>query len=108
MHANDRRSQSGTASRPAPSPTSGSARFHQAKDVLTDWFGVSPEQAENLLLTWSCETRTSACEVATALMSDIVQGRPTGCRADVLRHLEQRLRDLSNGNLVHEPFHGDS
>jgi hypothetical protein len=108
MHENDRRSRSNTASRPAPSPTSGSARFHQAKNLLADWFGVSPEQAENLLLTWSCETRTSACELATALICDIIEGRPTGCRTDVLRHLERRLRDLSNGNPAPEPPFGDS
>ena len=104
MPANNSRSRSGaTSSRTAPSPTSGAARFHQARDLLTDWFGVSREQAENLLLTWSCETRTSACEIATALICEIHQGRPTACSAEVLRHLEQRLRDLGNGALVNNP-----
>jgi len=107
MPANSSRSGSGTSSRTAPSRTSGSARFHQASELLTDWFGVSPEQADDLLLTWSCETRTSACELATALVCDIHQGRPTGCSTEVLRHLEQRLRDLGNGDLVNDPPSGD-
>jgi hypothetical protein len=103
MPANNRRSRTGMAPQTIPPRTSGSARFHQAKDLLTEWFGVSPGQAEDLLLNWSCETKTSACELATALVSDIYQGRPTGCSAEVLRHLERRLRDLSNANAVSDP-----
>jgi hypothetical protein len=106
MAGNSSRNRSGTSSRTAPSRTSGSARFHQARDLLSDWLGVSPVQAENILLTWACEVRTSACELATALVCDISEGRPTGCNAEVLGHLEQRLRDLGRADLVDDPPRG--
>ena len=103
MAVNNRRGRPRTLPQTAPSPTSGSARFRQAKDLLTEWFGVSAEQAENLLLTWSCETRTSACELATALVVDVHQGRPSDCSTKVLRHLERRLRDLGNDTITSGP-----
>jgi len=72
---------------------SGSAAFQRAKGLLAAWFDLTPGEAENLLLTWACENKMSACELATALVSDIHEGRPSGCSTAVLRYLEARLRE---------------
>ena len=74
---------------------SGSAAFQRAKGLLATWFGLTTGEAENLLLTWSCENKVSACELATALVNDIHQGRPSGCSTTVLRYLETRLREIA-------------
>jgi hypothetical protein len=73
---------------------SGSAAFQRAKGLLAARFDLTPGDAENLLLTWACENKMSACELATAFV-DIYEGRPSGCSTAVLRYLEARLRDVA-------------
>lgn len=95
MSADNEPARTGASVQRSPSRMSGSAAFQRAKGLLAAWFGLTPGEAENLLLTWSCENKVSACEVATALVSDIDQGRPSGCSSVVLRYLEARLRDIA-------------
>ena len=78
-----------------PVRMSGSAAFQRAKVLLAAWFGLTPGEAENLILTWACENKMSACELATALVSDIHEGRPSGCSTAVVRYLEARLRKVA-------------
>ena len=87
--------RTGTSPQPSAARMSGSAAFQRAKGLLAAWFDLTPGEAENLLLTWSCENKVSACEVATALVSDIHEGRPSGCSTAVLRYLEDRLREVA-------------
>lgn len=93
MCANSRPDQSGPSLQTSPSPMSGSAAFQKAKGLMTAWFDLSPTEAETLLLTWSCENKMSACALATAIVSDIHEGRPSGCSEAVLRYIEAHLRD---------------
>jgi hypothetical protein len=73
MSADSRPAPSGASVQQSPPRMSGSAAFQRAKDLLAAWFGLTPGEAENLLLTWSCENKVSACELATALVNDIHQ-----------------------------------
>jgi hypothetical protein len=74
---------------------SGSAAFQRAKGLLAAWFDLTPDEAENLLLTWACENKMSACALATALVTDIHEGRPSGCSPAVVRYLETRLPEAA-------------
>jgi hypothetical protein len=94
MSADSRPARTGNSLQQSPSRMSGSVAFQRAKALLASWFGLAPGEAENLLLTWSCENKMSACELATALVSDIDAGRPSGCSDAVLRYLEARLREV--------------
>jgi hypothetical protein len=81
---------------PFPSPMSGSAAFQQAKALVAEWFELSPPEAENLVLTWACENKVSACALATAIVSDIHAGRPSGCSEALLRYLNAHLQEAAN------------
>lgn len=96
MSVNSWPDRTGTSLQPFPSPMSGSAAFQQAKGLLAEWLELSPSEAENRLLTWACENKMSACALATAVVSDIHAGRPSGCSEAVLRYIEARLREVGN------------
>jgi hypothetical protein len=80
---------------------SGSASSHddavilRARDVLMEWFEVSAGDANRLLVTWSRRSGTPLRTLAVALISDIYEGKPSGCTPQVVRRLEQDLREVS-------------
>ena len=97
MSATSRPERTGAPLQTSSSPMSGSAAFQQAKGLLAVWFDLSPSEAEDLILTWSCENKMSACALARGIVSDIHEGRPSGCSEAVLRYLEARLREVGDG-----------
>lgn len=97
MSADGRPVRTGALPQRSSARMSGSAAFQRAKALLAAWFGLTPGEAENLLLTWSCENKMSACELAIALVGDIHEGRPSGCSTAVVRYLEARLREVAPG-----------
>lgn len=66
----------------------------QARDVLMVWFDVSVPEADRLLRAWAGQADASVPELATALVFDILRGTPSGCHKQVLRYLEDNLRQL--------------
>lgn len=73
----------------------------RARELLTQWFEISAADGEQLLRTWSRQTGTPIYTLAAALISDIFEGRPTGCSARILRHLEHSLRRLPYAGMAH-------
>ena len=95
MLADGRPARTGASRQQSASRMSGSAAFQRAKGLLAAWFDLTPDEAENLLLTWACENKMSACALATALVTDIHEGRPSGCSPAVVRYLETRLPEAA-------------
>ncbi|WBQ03486.1 ANTAR domain-containing protein [Kribbella sp. CA-293567] len=71
-----------------------SAVLQQAVGILMDWYGVPPEAAIEQLEQWATDCGAASWEVAEGLVHGICLGRPTACREEVLRHLEQLLRQF--------------
>jgi len=66
----------------------------RAKGVLMEWFGVSLEQAGQLLQAWARQCTRSTEAVAEVLVHQVWEGDDTCCDRTVARTLEQALRDL--------------
>jgi hypothetical protein len=70
------------------------AVLDQAVGVLMDWYELPPLEAKVQLCAWAVRCDVSACDLAAALVNGVCLGRANGCQPDVLRKLEQLLREL--------------
>ncbi|ONI73946.1 hypothetical protein BWI15_11155 [Kribbella sp. ALI-6-A] len=70
------------------------AAVEQAKGLLMEWFGVSAEQAGDVIRAWASRCGRPPQVVADVFVRQIWQGDATACDRAVARALEDALRDL--------------
>ncbi|MFI5707119.1 ANTAR domain-containing protein [Kribbella sp. NPDC051620] len=76
------------------------AVVQQAVGVLMDWYDISPDAAARQLQAWADKCGATIGEVAEGLVRGICLGRPTSCPEQILRRLEDLLRQLPTPAMV--------